>query len=233
MKVTYLPALSDNYIWIIEREDYAVVVDPGESAQVLEYLKTNNLKLVAVLLTHGHSDHIGGLDILTHHYPHAKVYGPREVESMVHQVVEDGDRFKLIVKEVEVFKTAGHTKNHVSYLIDDDLFVGDALFSAGCGRVFTKDYQAQYDSLQKFGQLPENIKVYSGHEYTQTNLEFSLTIEPENKALKKALAEVKELRQAGRATLPTTIGREKEINLLMQAPNLENFIELRNKRDEF
>lgn len=233
MKITYLPALSDNYIWIGQREEYAFVVDPGESEQVIEYLKKENLKLIAVLLTHGHSDHISGLDIITHHYPHAKVYGPREVESMVHQVVEDGDRFKLITKEVQVLKTAGHTEEHVSFLIDDHLFSGDALFSGGCGRVFTKNYQAQFDAFQKFKQLPDETKVYAGHEYTQTNLEFALSVQPDNESLKEALEEAREKQKNGQATLPTTIGREKEINLFMLAPDLESFTDLRNRRDQF
>ena len=115
----------------------------------------------------------------------------------------------------------------------DNLFCGDALFSAGCGRVFTGDYEAQYETLQKFKRLDDDINVYPGHEYTEINLRFAYNMQPDNEKISKALKEVRELRAKGQPTLPTTIGREKEINLFLQVETLEDFIELRNARDDF
>ena len=115
----------------------------------------------------------------------------------------------------------------------DDLFCGDSLFSAGCGRVFTGDYEAQYETLQKFKRLDDDINVYPAHEYTEINLCFAYDMQPDNEKVSKALEEVRELRAKGQPTLPTTIGREKEINLFLQVERLEDFIELRNARDDF
>jgi len=123
-------------------------------------------------LTHDHEDHIGGVEEILATYSNTPVYGPKETNDLADYVVQDGDSFNLMGQGFEVFKTAGHTEEHISYLMGDDLFCGDALFSAGCGRVFTGDYQAQYDALQKFKQLNNSVKVYAAHEYTETNLRF-------------------------------------------------------------
>lgn len=115
----------------------------------------------------------------------------------------------------------------------DILFCGDALFSAGCGRVFTGDYEAQFNTLQKFKRLDDDIKVYPGHEYTEINLRFAYEIEPDNKEISKALEEVRGQRAKGEPSLPLTIGREKKINLFLRVKTLEEFIELRKTRDNF
>ena len=167
-----IKAFSDNYIWIIEEGTEAIVIDPGEAAQVIDYLEKKHLQLNSILLTHNHEDHIGGVQkILT--------------------------------------------------------------FSAGCGRVFTKDYQAQYDALQKFKELDDEVKVYAAHEYTQTNLRFAHAMKPSDTLISEALSEVNNLRINGESTLPTTIGREKSINLFLQAEKMEDFKELRKARDDF
>lgn len=233
MSIFPIKAFSDNYIWMIEEQEKVIVVDPGESIGVLNYLKENNLEDVSILLTHKHSDHVDGVEEIVTKYPKTVVYGPEETERFNDHVVRDGDIFELYDKSFEVFKTAGHTEGHISYLVGDALFCGDALFSGGCGRVFTGDYQAQYDSLQTFKQLDNKIKVYAGHEYTQTNLRFAQTIEPTNEVIREALSETNELCDQDKPTLPSTIGKEKEINLLMCAETLEDFIELRKARDNF
>lgn len=117
--------------------------------------------------------------------------------------------------------------------MDQHLFCGDALFSAGCGRVFTKDYKAQFDALKFFNSLEGEVKVYAGHEYTETNLRFAQSIEPENKEIETALKEVRNLREKDQPTLPSTIKKEKRINLFMQARDLSMFTDLRNQRDTF
>ncbi|MER2079860.1 hydroxyacylglutathione hydrolase [Psychrobacillus psychrotolerans] len=233
MDINLVKAFSDNYIWIIEEGTEAVVVDPGEAEQVMDYLAEKQLQLNSILLTHNHDDHIGGVQKISAKYPDASIYGPKETEDIANHIVVDGDSFNLLGKNVQVLKTGGHTHGHISFLMDNVLFCGDALFSAGCGRVFTKDYQAQYDALQKFKQLDDEVQVYAAHEYTQTNLRFAHSMQPSNTVISEALDQVNEMRAKGKPTLPTTIGREKKINLFLQAENMEDFKELRNARDEF
>lgn len=233
MKIHPIRAFSDNYIWVIEKDKEAIVVDPGEGPQVMDYLADEELELKAILLTHNHDDHIGGVLEIYEKYPDIAIYGPDETEPLVNHNVKEGDSFQVLGEMFEVFLTAGHTGGHISYLMGDHLFCGDALFSGGCGRVFTGDYQAQFDALQKFSQLDDAVKVYAAHEYTETNLNFALTVEPNNKAVQEALAETKDLRAKDEPTLPSTIGREKEINLFLQADSVEKFKALRDGRDQF
>lgn len=233
MDINLVKAFSDNYIWIIEEGTEAVVVDPGEAEQVMDYLEEKQLQLNSILLTHNHDDHIGGVQKISAKYPDASIYGPKETEDIADHIVVDGDSFNLLGKNVQVLKTGGHTEGHISFLMDNVLFCGDALFSAGCGRVFTKDYQAQYDALQKFKQLDDEVQVYAAHEYTQTNLRFAHSMQPSNTAVSEALNQVNEMRAKGKPTLPTTIGKEKKINLFLQAEKMEDFKELRDARDKF
>lgn len=233
MNIHPIKALSDNYIWVIEEGSEAVIVDPGESQNVIDYLEQEELQLSAILLTHNHEDHIGGLGEVINSYPDALIYGPEEVEPLADNFVQEGDSFDLLGQHVQVFKTAGHTPGHISFLMENSLFCGDALFSGGCGRVFTGDYQAQYDALQKFKELGDGVQVYGAHEYTQKNLNFAHSIEPDNQTISDALEEVDELREKDLPTLPSTIGREKEINLFLQAESLEDFTRLRQARDDF
>lgn len=233
MNVFPLTALEDNYIWVLENHGEIVVVDPGESKPVLDYLKETDADLKAILLTHKHEDHVGGVGDLINYAPGIKVYGPVETKTHAQQVVEDGDLIDIFDEQFKVYKTAGHTEEHVSYISNHSAFVGDALFSAGCGRVFTNDYQAQYEALQVFNNLDESINIYGGHEYTITNLNFALSVEPQNKRLTQALKTAeKDLENKG-TTYPSTIKNEKEINLFLQAETLDEFRKLRDKRDNF
>ena len=228
-----IKAFSDNYIWCIQEETEVVVVDPGEANGVLDFLEEKQLRLVAILLTHMHEDHTGGVKEILASHPESLVYGPNETKDLVNRVVNEGDSFNLLDQTFQVYESGGHTHGHISFLMAANLFCGDALFSAGCGRVFTGDYNAQYETLQKFIRLADDIKVFPGHEYTETNLRFAYDIQPNNKKISKSLEEVQELRAKGQPTLPTTIGREKEINLFLQAKTVGDLIELRNARDNF
>ncbi|MER1953951.1 MAG: hydroxyacylglutathione hydrolase [Desemzia incerta] len=233
MTIKPIKALSDNYIWIIEEGKEAVVVDPGEAKGVLDYLKEQQLDLTTILLTHNHDDHIGGVEEILEHYPNVAVYGPEETKPLADHILQEGDTFELMGQDVQVFKTAGHTLGHISFLMGNQLFCGDALFSAGCGRVFTGDYQAQYEALQKFKGLNDEVKVYAAHEYTQTNLRFAQSMEPSNTEIAEALNQVQELRAEDVPTLPSTIKQEKKINLFLKAETLEDFTTLRKARDAF
>ncbi|GKV65037.1 MULTISPECIES: hydroxyacylglutathione hydrolase [unclassified Sporosarcina] len=233
MIIHSIKAFTDNYIWCIQEETEAVVVDPGTANGVLDYLEEKQLRLAAILLTHKHEDHTGGVLEIMARYPEIQIYGPKETEALPNRVVEEGDTFNLLGQTIHVFETGGHTHGHISFLMENNLFCGDALFSGGCGRVFTGDYEAQYETLQKFKRLDDDINIYPGHEYTETNLRFAHDMQPDNEKIFKGLEEVRELRAKGEPTLPTTIGREKEINLFLQVDTLEDFIELRSARDNF
>lgn len=233
MHIYPIKAFSDNYIWCIQEETEVVVVDPGKASVVLEYLEENHLRLAAILLTHMHEDHTGGVREILASHPEGLVYGPEETKDLVNSVVKEDDSFHLMSQTFQVYESGGHTHGHISFLMGNHLFCGDALFSAGCGRVFTGDYEAQYETLQKFKHLDDDINVYAGHEYTETNLRFAYEIQPDNKKISNSLDEVQEMRAKDQPTLPSTIGREKEINLFLQAETLEDFIELRNARDNF
>lgn len=233
-QVISIPALSDNYIWIISDNRQAIIIDPAEDQKVLNYLNSQDLNPVAILLTHNHADHTDGVAGIKAVYPDLPVYGSSEVAEFANHIVADGDRFALLGHRFEVIKSAGHTAEHISYLMDlEHLFCGDSLFSAGCGRVFTGDYQAQYDALQRFKKLPDIVQVYAGHEYTLTNLRFAETVLPPSCGLfeHQELAQMK--REQGKPTLPTTIGVEMQINPFLRAESLDEFIRLRTLRDNF
>lgn len=233
MKIHPIKALSDNYIWLLIEGTDAVIVDPGESREVIAYLEQKQLNLIAILLTHNHEDHIGGVNAILAKLPQTPVYGPKETVPLADHAVQAGDAFELLGQSFQVYKTSGHTPGHISFLMGGALFCGDALFSAGCGRVFTGDHQAQYNALQWFKSLPDMVQVYAAHEYTQTNLRFARSVQPANQVISQALEEANDMRGRDLPTLPSTIGKEKDINLFLQAATLKAFIDLRQARDIF
>lgn len=230
MKVNAIRAFSDNYIWAIEIDDKYIVIDPGEADPVFEFLKDKAPE--AILLTHKHSDHVGGVDEIVKKYTDVKVYGPSETEKYNDITLKGGDEFSILGETFKVMDTPGHTREHISYLLNDKLFCGDALFLAGCGRVFTGDYEAAYNTMQKFNSLDEDTYAYPAHEYSYYNLKFTMEYRP-NEDVKEELERVKELREKDEITLPTTIKKEKLINPFMRAKDLEDFTELRKAKDRF
>lgn len=231
--IEYLKALNDNYIWTIQKEGSLIVVDPSTAEEVIQKIEKENLKLEAILLTHKHGDHTGGVKILKEKY-NPVVYGPSEVKNLCteDEVVGDGDSIEIMGMRIEIIKSNGHTEDHVSYLVDGNLFCGDSLFSAGVGRVFTGNYESAYKTMERFRKLPDETKVYPAHEYTVSNLEFVLSL-GENKRVKEELKWAKDVAAKGGCTLPTTIGKEKEINPFLMAKSLEEFRKLRDLKDRF
>lgn len=213
-EVVPLRAFSDNYIWTIRDAGHAAVVDPGDAAPVLEYLTREKLKLVAILNTHHHADHVGGNAALLAH-TRAPVYGPHDERiPEVTQRMADGQRCVLphFNIEMETLEIPGHTRSHIAFYGGGMLFCGDTLFAAGCGRLFEGTPRQMHDSLTRLAQLPDNTLVYCGHEYTLANIKFALAADPDN----RRLAELEKLAQAQRAkdepTLPSTIAMEKATN---------------------
>ncbi|MDN6244552.1 MAG: hydroxyacylglutathione hydrolase [Tetragenococcus koreensis] len=234
MTVTALEALSDNYIWLYQKEQELVVIDPGEAMPVLDYLANHKDEhLSAILLTHNHADHTGGVKEIVAKYPDIAVYGPEECRAYAENIVHDGETIGLLGQDWEIISVPGHTNGHIAYLVDDKVFCGDALFMAGCGRVFTGDYQAQYETVNKFSQLADDVKVYAAHEYSETNLRFANEVDPSNSAVEEALRKVRQQREKNEPTLPSTIEVEKEVNPFMRANDFDEFVQLRNKRDGF
>lgn len=207
-------AFKDNYVWTLRNAKHAAVVDPGEAAPVLDYLAREKLELCAILATHHHPDHVGGIaEILRGH--EAPVYGPRgEPIATLTRPVSEGERVSIPELGVtfSVLSIPGHTRAHVAYYGAGSLFCGDTLFACGCGRLFEGTAEQMYASLEKLRALPDDTKVYCGHEYTLANIGFAKAVEPDNKALRTREERDRRLRDAGKPTLPSTLGEEKATN---------------------
>lgn len=228
MNIIPLPALSDNYIWIIEKEKRIVVVDPSEADLLLQLMATKGYGLEAVLLTHKHPDHIGGVKDLIAAHP-APVYGPEET-GLATEIVKGGEKIDLLGETFDVIATPGHTEGHVAYKMKDHLFIGDTLFLSSCGRVFSGDYEAMFESLAALKAMDDEVKVYSAHEYSLSNLEQSVDY-LKNDATKNELERVRRLREEGAVTLPTTIGKEKKVNPFLVIDDFDEFVRYRKERD--
>lgn len=216
LKIWPVPVFSDNYVWILERDgsNRVVVVDPGDGAPVIEALSRCDLEIAAVLVTHHHRDHVGGLPDLIRRY-HSPVYGSvSEPVAGVDHPLAGGDRISLpdLALELEIVALPGHTAGHIGYLGAGCAFVGDTLFAGGCGRVFEGTMEQMHGSLSRLAGLPVATKVYCAHEYTLTNLRFARVVEPGNEALARRLDAVETALAAGEPTVPSTIGDELETN---------------------
>lgn len=216
MNISAIAAFNDNYIWLLLSQDgqYAVVVDPGDAEPVFTQLKQHHVKLAAILITHHHHDHIGGVAELAT-ATGARVYGPaREARKVVRHPLSEGDTVEIdeIGASYRVLDIPGHTMGHIAYVGHNQLYCGDTLFAAGCGRVFEGTNAQMLDSLNKLACLPDDTAVYCGHEYTQANLNFAATVEPNNPDIQARLATVKAMRAKQLNTLPSQIGLEKATN---------------------
>lgn len=216
-------AFTDNYIWVIHDRCHAAVVDPGDAAPVLDFLRHENLQLVAILNTHHHNDHVGGNAALLREFP-VPVYGPaHESIPTLTRRLREGDNVQLaeFPLSFNVFDIPGHTAGHIAYYGANMLFCGDTLFACGCGRLFEGTPQQMYASLQKLAGLPDETQIYCGHEYTLANIHFARAVEPGNQALLELEAAMKKLREQDIPTLPSTLMREKATNPFLRCNQLE------------
>lgn len=226
-------------------------IDAPDGDTIASHLKPGSWNLTHLLITHHHPDHVEGIPALTAAYA-PKVIGPDAEAAKIGgltNTLNDGDTFEFAGRKVEVISTPGHTAGHICFHIPDEqlLFAGDTLFALGCGRLFEGSPQDMFTSLSRLAALPDETRVYCGHEYTRSNAAFAITVDPDNMALAERKAEIAGLLEKGLATLPTTIGFEKRTNPFMRtgdpairkalgmenASNLEVFTELRARKDRF
>ena len=223
LNIIPIPAFQDNYIWTLHDGRYAVVVDPGDATPVRAYLDANKLKLAAILCTHNHGDHVGGVGELAQVY-NVPVYGPQQENiPCVNHPVGEGDVITIAQPDIklEVLDIPGHTTGHVAYLGMGAVFCGDTLFSCACGGLFGGTAAQMHHSLQRLANLPDDTRVYCGHEYTEANIPFALACEPGNAQLKQRLDDARALRAAGKPTLPSTIALEKATNPFLRCTEPE------------
>jgi hydroxyacylglutathione hydrolase len=216
MRVVQIPLLKDNYGYLIVCPDTseAAIVDPSEGEPAFRRAEAEKVKLTAILNTHHHRDHTGGNPFLLEQRS-LEVYGHRSDEARIpglNHPLEEGDEVAVGNLRGKVFFIPGHTTGHVAYLFGDSLFCGDTLFVAGCGRLFEGTAEQMLSSLSRLKALPDETRVYCGHEYTEKNLEFASTLEPGNRDISRKLARARELRARGASTVPSTIREEKQTN---------------------
>jgi hydroxyacylglutathione hydrolase len=214
LEIVPLRAFKDNYIWTLRDQRVAAVVDPGEAGPVKEYLAREGLSLAAILATHHHPDHVGGITELVR-AKRVPVFGPKgePIPELTHPVGQ-GDTAAIaeLGASFSVLDIPGHTRAHVAYYGLGSLFCGDTLFACGCGRVFEGTAEQMVASLAKLAALPDATKVYCGHEYTLANIKFARAVEPDNAELAAREARAQKLRDAGLPTLPSTLGEERATN---------------------
>jgi len=213
-EIVPLKAFKDNYIWTLRDGKSAAVVDPGEARPVTDYLAREGLALVAILATHHHPDHVGGIAELVA-AGKVPVFGPKgePIPALTHPVGEgDAAQIPELGARFSVLEIPGHTRAHVAYYGLGSLFCGDTLFACGCGRVFEGTPAQMLVSLQKLAALPDATRVYCGHEYTLANIRFARAVDPHNPVLAAREARARALRDAGKPTLPSTLGEERDTN---------------------
>ncbi len=209
-----VPAFRDNYIWLLERQGHAVVVDPGDAIPVLQLLAARQVRLDAILLTHHHADHVGGVGDLVRAHP-ARVYGPATSPFADIDVrLREGDTVSVLGASFAVIEVPGHTLDHIAYWASGlgALFCGDTLFACGCGRLFEGSAAQMSASLAKLAALPGTARAYCAHEYTMSNLRFAVAVEPGNVALQQRQQDCAELRTRGEPTVPSTLDMERATN---------------------
>lgn len=219
-------AFFDNYIWCIHDSENAIIVDPGQADPVLQYLTENDLKLSAILVTHHHPDHVGGIEKLKEVFTDLTVIGFSQARYPgIEEAYSDGDAFERLGLSFRVLEVPGHTLDHIAYVthVNDTprLFSGDTLFSGGCGRLFEGSAEQMHRSLAKFKALPANTLVYCAHEYTLSNLKFAMSLMPENSDLKLYTTECEERREKKQSTIPSTLDTELKINPFLRESDPE------------
>ena len=239
MKIQIIPCLKDNYSYLIidEKSNIACVVDPSEAEPIIKYLEDTQIKLKFILNTHHHYDHVGGNKRLKEKYGASVVgyKGDKERIPEIDILVSDQETWIYKNFEAKIIHIPGHTIGHICFYFykNDSVFTGDTLFSLGCGRIFEGTYEQMFDSLMKLKELPEDTKIFCGHEYTLQNSKFCLTHDKNNQNLKTKIDDIKVKLKAGLSSIPSTIKDELECNIFLRSHNVKTFSKLRDLKDNF
>ena len=239
MQVTIVPCLKDNYAYLVRPEgaDLCGVVDACEAGPVERALDELGLRLGAILATHHHADHVGGNEALVRRFPGIEVFGSAHDRGRIpaqNRFVEDGETIETVGLAFRCLLIPGHTLGAVGYVGHESVFTGDTLFAAGCGRLFEGTPAMMYTSLvEKLGALPDDTRVFFGHEYTANNLRFAAHVEPDNRHVKEKAERVAAQRARGEFTAPSTLGEERLTNPFLRAGSPERLAEIRALKDAF
>ncbi|MCB4824009.1 hydroxyacylglutathione hydrolase [Roseicella aerolata] len=239
LSVTPVPCLSDNYIWLLQDQATGAVAicDPGEAGPAIAAVERLGRRLDLILLTHHHGDHIAGVGEVQAKFGGRIVGAAADAHRLpkLDQAVREGEAVTLGESRARVIDTPGHTVGHIAFHFAEGgvLLCGDTLFSLGCGRLLEGNAAQMFDSLAKLVALPEDTLVCCGHEYTESNARFALTVEPGNAALRARVEEARAQRAAGKPTVPTTIGQERAANPFLRAGDVARLAAIRSAKDSF
>ncbi|MET4896146.1 hydroxyacylglutathione hydrolase [Sphingomonadaceae bacterium jetA1] len=236
MEIVRVPVLSDNYAWLIHHAGRTVALDPGEAAPVQAAAAARGWRIDEVWLTHWHPDHVGGAGAIQ--ADGAQVVGPAAEAAKIvglDRLLAEGDRIALGEAEATIWSVPGHTAGHIAFHFADRgvVFTGDTLFAMGCGRLFEGTAEQMHANMRRFAALPEDTRVYCGHEYTLSNARFAAAVEPDNAAIAQRLAEVTAMREQGEPTVPTTIALERATNPFLRSVDAQELAERRAAKDAF
>jgi hydroxyacylglutathione hydrolase len=238
LSVSAVPVLSDNYVWLIHDAESGetAAVDPSVADPVLAAAEAHGLRITQVFNTHWHPDHTGGNDAIRDATGCA-ITGPAEAErvSKMDRIVSEGDRIQVGGSEAIVWNIPAHTAGHIALYFEDEgmIFVGDTMFAMGCGRLFEGTAEQMYANMQRIAALPDDVRIYCGHEYTLANARFAAHVDPDNEDIRRRLERVSAQHDAGEITLPTTVADERATNPFVRARNAQEFAQLRAAKDSF
>ncbi len=239
MNIEIIPCLKDNYSYLIidNKDKSACVIDPSEALPIINFLNNKDIKLKYILNTHHHFDHIGGNRDLKKKFG-LSIVGFKEDSHRIPEIdilLENNQIWRSGNFEAKIIHVPGHTSGHICFHFfkENIIFTGDTLFSLGCGKIFEGSYLEMFNSLNKIKSLPEETKIYCGHEYTLNNSKFCERYDPENLNLKKKISEIKKKIINGSPTIPSTIKEELDCNIFLRTKDLETFSKLRDLKDNF
>ena len=239
MRIEIIPCLKDNYSYLIidESNNSACVIDPSEAGPVINFIEKENINLKYILNTHHHFDHIGGNIELKEKYDSIVIGYKHDAERIpeINVLVEDNQIWKEDNFEAKIIHIPGHTTGHIAFYFFNEkiIFTGDTLFSLGCGKIFEGTYKEMFESLSKIKNLPEDTKIYCGHEYTLQNSKFCIKHDPQNQDLQNKITKINEKLKNNVPTIPSILKDEKECNIFLRAKNVESFSKLRDLKDNF